>query len=210
VTTNYEDVSAPSPYGPPVPVASAPRAGVRRPLPALTAAIGVVVAYVVLVSLPVLASSIYTWASFRFEGDLGQSVSIAWRSIGQEFPQFVTVVVLMFLFSWGIAPIRGALRIGQVLLRSILTAVVTGLACGIVVIAQYAVRLSQLAAAQSGSARPTDLLRSMAEGAVQGVGFFAQLAPLVVVAALILWNWSRNHPVRTTPAARESNAPALV
>ncbi len=210
MTADYEDVSAQPVYGPPPAAASTPRAGIRRPLPALVAALGVVVVYVVLVSLPVLASSVYNWASFRFEGDLGQSISIAWRSIGKEFPQFVAVVVVVFLFFWGIAPIHGTLRIGQVLVRSILAAIATGLVCGIVVIAQYTLTLSELVSAQSGVARPSDLLRSMAEGAVQGVGFFAQIVPLVVVAALILWNWTRGHPVETGPAAVEPSAPALV
>jgi hypothetical protein len=204
---NFEDVSAPvSPpaYGPP----AKPR--IRRPLPVLVAAIGIVVAYVALALLPSLAASLYSWASGRFSDSVFQAGSIAGLSLSQDVPQFVVIVIIAFLFFWGATPIHGAMGLAQVIGRSIGTAIVAGLACGLVVAVRYVGTVDRLAGVQAGSARPTDVLRAVAEAAVQGVGFFAQVAPLVVLGGVILWNWTRAHPLARSVVTGDPGAPVRV
>lgn len=189
---NLEDVSEPTAaaaYGPRV------KARIRRPLPAIVTAAGVVGAYVVLAFLPTLAASLYNWASGRFSGSVFQASGIAGTSLGQEVPQFIAVVIVVFLFFWGATPIHGVLGLAQVIGRSVVTAIVAGLTCGVVVTVQYVGTVNRLAGLEGGAARPTDVLRSVAEAAVQGVGFFAQVLPLVLLGGVILWNWTRAHPL---------------
>jgi hypothetical protein len=193
-----------SPYGPP------PRLPYRRPAPSVVAALGIVVTYFVLAFLQVAVAGLYNWGSSRFQDNFLLIGPNAVFAMQQEIPVLIVVAVVSFLFFWGIAPIHESLRLGQVLGRAVCAALAAGLLSGVALIVVYLGTISNLAAQSSGLLGANDILRSSAEAVVQGASYFVQTSPLVVLGAVILWNWTRTHPLRTAAAPEAADAPTLV
>jgi hypothetical protein len=170
----------------------------RPPFPAvLLAAAGVLVALVVLRLLPVLA----TLSSYP--GDPRYVVLIVGSQAGQLFvgPLLVAVTVLV-AFAW-LAPIRGGLRMAEVVRRGVVSAVIAVAVSALVAAVVGVVALA-------GAAGPRLLSLSLAEilrygGPIRSTllggllnGFDALLA--VPLAALLLWGWMRRTPRPQAPA----------
>jgi hypothetical protein len=170
----------------------------RPPFPAaLLAAVGVLVVLVVLRLLPVLA----TLSSYP--GDPRYTVLIVGSQAGQLFvgPLLVAATALV-AFAW-VAPIRGGLRMAQVVRRGVVTAVIA------MAIAAFVAAVVGVVALV-GAAGPRLLYVSLAEllrygGPIRSAllsgllnGFDALLA--VPLAALLLWGWMRRTPLPQAPA----------
>jgi hypothetical protein len=190
---------------------SIPASGsIRRPLPALIAALAAVAAYLALVALQIFVSVLYDWASGRFEDSLSQVFSASFLTLQQDIPVAIALLVVSFLAFWGILPVHGALRFGQALARGVVAAVIVGVVTGIVVTVQYLAIVRNLSFAAGTGLGADSILRSMAEATDNSATYFAQTAPLVVLGALILWNWTRSHPVGRMSVVTDPSEPTLV
>jgi hypothetical protein len=182
----------------PVVLGAAPRYGPpsrdRRPLPAFVAAAGIVVAFLVLQLLMVAVAGVYNWAASRFSETVAQILASSSAALRGEVVPMVVILIVSFLFFWGIAPIHSALRLGQAIGRGIWAAVVSGVITGIALVIQYLAVLNSPPLSNYGTPSLHDLLRGAAEASVQGVTSFAQTATYIVLGAVILWNWMRVHP----------------
>jgi hypothetical protein len=182
----------------PVGLGAAPRYGPpsrdRRPLPAFVAAAGIVVAFLTLQFLMVAVAGVYNWAASRFSETIVQILASSSATLRGEVVPIVVILVVSFLFFWGIAPIHSALRLGQAIGRGIWAAVVSGVITGIALVIQYLAVLNSPPLSVYGTPSLHDILRGAAEASVQGVTSFAQTAAYVVLGAVILWSWMRVHP----------------
>jgi hypothetical protein len=137
---------------------------------------------------------VYGWAASRFSENLLEILANSAASLRGEILPMAIILVVSFLFFWGIAPIHSALRLGQVLGRGIAAAVASGVIAGVALVIQYTVVLSAPPVNTSGTPRLQDILRGIGEAGVQSATSFTQTAVYIVLAALILWNWMRVHP----------------
>ncbi len=192
------------------PPRTTPAPGIRRPLPALVAAVGVVVAYLGLAFIQVLASVIYDWASGRFEDDILGLVPSSFIALQQDVPVSIVVLVVTFLMFWGALPIHAGLRLGGAVARGVVAGIAAGVVMGFVVGIQYLVIIRNLSYSAGDSPGAGSILRSLAEAADNSVTSFVQTAPLVLLGALILWNWLGSHPRAPRPGSAGDSAPAFV
>jgi len=184
-------------YGPPAPsVPPQPGPGVRRPLPALVTAAAIVGAFLALAIVQVLVASIYNDVSSRFGEDFGSLLVVAARSLGQIVPVMVVVLIVVFLFFWGIAPIHAGLRIGQVIGRSMWCAIAAGVVMSATFFVQFLIILSTPPESQYGPVSLHDLLRNSAQSTSEATDYFVQTVVIVMLGAVLLWNWSRTHPAK--------------
>ena len=167
----------------------------RRPIPALVTAVAIVVAYVVLSFLQLFAAVVYNWASSRFEDGFTGIASSSLSVLGREVPVAVALLVVTFLFFWGALPLYDGLRLGQAVGRGVVAAIVAGLVTGVVVSIQYLAIVRNLSSGVGQALGAGSILRSVAEAADNSVSYFVQTAPLVVLGAVVLWSWTRSHPV---------------
>jgi hypothetical protein len=185
---------------PPVPQAAVQSsAGLRRPIAALVAGVAIVAAYLVLGFLQVFAAVVYDWASSRFEEGFGRIASSSLPALSQEGPVAVVLLVVSFLFFWGALPLHQGLRFGQAVGRGVVAAIVAGLVTGVVVSIQYLAIVRNLSSGAGQVLGANSVLRSLAEAANNSVSYFVQTAPLIVLASVILWNWTRSHPLTSDP-----------
>jgi hypothetical protein len=182
----------------PVVLDAVPRYGpstrIRHPLPALVAAAGLVVAYLVLQFMWLAVAGLYNWALSRFSESLAEVLASSMTALRQDAVPAVVILIVSFLFFWAVAPIHPALRLGQVLGRGIGAAIAAGVIADIALVIQYAAVLSTPPLANYGSPTLHDLLLGAGEASVQGANSFAQTAVYIVLGAVILWNWMRVHP----------------
>jgi hypothetical protein len=166
---------------------------IRRPLPALVAAIGVAVTYLLLEFSQTAATTIYGWLSSRGSDSLAQLAPISVFALQADVATVVILAAVFFVFAWGITPIHGNLRFGQALGRGILTSVVVGIVVAIVTAIRYVafVFTPPIAEQYRTVPRATDILRGLGESGVESVTTFAHTAAIVVLGAVILWNWMR-------------------
>jgi hypothetical protein len=183
---------------------------VRRPLAALVAGAGVAAVYMGLAFLQVFTSVLYGWASGHFEDDLGTIAPISFQALGQDVPVVIVVLVVSFLFFWGLFPLHAGLRLGQAVGRGVVAAIVAGLVTGIVVSIQYLVIIRNLSSGEGGVLGAGSILRSLAEAADNSVTYFVQTAPFILLGAVILWNWTRSHPLTPTSQVVDPDAPVRV
>jgi hypothetical protein len=120
-------------------------------------------------------------------GRLGESLfgSLTWAAY---LPFGIGILASL----WFVAPIAPQLRLGHVITRSLLAA-----AIGAVLIFPVEVIVS---VAKSVSGSPGNLgdpalwLKQLRFGATTAIGQFIALAPLVILAGVLLWLWLERHP----------------
>ena len=186
-------------YRPPVVPGSTPQLAksARRPIPSLVTTAAIVAAFLLLVLVQVLVASTYSLVT----SGLGSLASVAVQVTGQALPVVVVVVIVGFLFFWGVAPIHGGLRIGQVIGRSLVCAITVGVVLAAMFFVQFLILVSSPAQSQLGSPSLHDFLRNATQSTGEAVDYFAQTVALIVLGAVLLWNWSRTHPVKPRPFA---------
>jgi hypothetical protein len=158
------------------------------------AAVAVVAAYLALSLLQLFASVVYNWASSHFEEGFGRITAGSLSVVGQSVPVAVALVLVSFLFFWGALPLHEGLRLGQAVGRGVMAAIVAGIVTGVVVSVQYLAIVRNLSTGAGQVLGASSVLRSLAEAADNSVSYFVQTAPLILLGALILWNWTRSHP----------------
>jgi hypothetical protein len=159
------------------------------------AALAIVVTYLVLSFLQLFAAVVYNWASSRFEDGFAGSAANSLSVLGREVPVAIALLVVTFLFFWGALPLYDGLRLGQSVGRGVVAAIVAGIATGIIVSIQYLAIVRNLSSGAGQALGAGSILRSLAEAVDNSVSYFVQTAPLVVLAAVILWSWTRSHPL---------------
>jgi hypothetical protein len=165
----------------------------RRPLPVLVAALSVAAIYLLVEFSQTAATTIYGWLSSRGSDSLAQLAPISVFALQADIATVVVLAIVFFLFAWGITPIHGNLRFGQALGRGILTSVVVGIVVAIVTAIRYVAFVFNPPVAEQYRTVPraTDILRGLGESGVESVTTFAHTAAIVVLGAVILWNWMR-------------------
>jgi hypothetical protein len=179
-------------------------------LPSLVSAIAIVVAYLVLNFLQLFGSVAYNWASSHFEVGFGRTAASSLLILGQIVPVAIALLVVSFLFFWGALPLHEGLRLGQALGRGVIAAIVAGVVTGAVVSIQYLAVVRNLSSGAGQVLGAGSVLRSLAEAADNSVSYFVQSAPLILLGAVILWNWTRLHPVTRDPQPAGPDVPASV
>jgi hypothetical protein len=193
--------TAPPAYGPPTTApAWHPATRLRRPLPALVASLGIVGAFLLLAIIELVASAVYNEVSSRFSSGPSQVIATSVFSLRQDVPVLIVVLVVSFLFFWGVAPIHAALRIGQVINRGVWCAVAAGIVMGVVFFVQFLVIVSTPAVSAYGGPSLHDLLRNSAQSGVEAVDYFGQTIAFIVLGGVLLWTWTRTHPALDLPA----------
>ena len=185
-------------YGPPAP--AVPAATRRRPIPAVVTALSVAGAFYLSVLLEVIVGSTYNLVSGHFGEGIGQLALIALQSTDTAVPVVIVLVIVVFLFFWGIAPIHAALRVGQVIARSVLCAIAASVILSVTLFVRVLVIFAGPQHSGLGPLSFHDLLRNAAQSSAQAADTFAQTAPLIVLGALLVWIWGRAHPSKADAA----------
>jgi hypothetical protein len=181
---------------------------VRRPVPSLVAALGIVVVYVVLQFVWLAVAALYNWAAGRFAKGIVQELSFTLMSLRPDIVPMIVILTVGFLFFWGVAPIHSALRLGQAIVRGVWAAVVSGIIVGIALVIQSIVELNSPPFSTYGPPSLHSILRGSGEAIVEGASSFAQTAAFIVLGAVILWNWMRVHPRSMPPVEAPVGSPA--
>ncbi len=175
-------------------------AGRRGALPALITGLGVFGIVLVQGLLVGLLGAAYTAGSLGI--DWGGYAGEAWNAqLAVSLTGALPFALGVFGSFWQLAPIAPELRLGHVVSRAVLAAVVGAAAVVVVVvIVALIAAVAGLPSAFGGGSGVEGVIDRFWFGVLRGVlgaaqGFVTQL-PVVVLAAVLLWGWLDRHPLR--------------